>query len=79
MSKERLFRLLLTTGQQEEVVAVLVQRRYPNELGEITPPITVRHEGQEYILKRKWMQDVYVYQPLHRSMIDDFLAPPPTE
>ena len=79
MSKEQLFRLLLTKGKDEEVIAVLTQRRYPNSLGEITPPITVRHEGQEYILKRKWMQNVYVYQPSQRSMIDDFLASPSKE
>jgi len=77
MSKSKTIRLLITTGNDEEVLAVLVRERHPNQFGEVVPPVVVEHEHKDYILKRKMMQDVYVYSPSIKKGIDDFLAPPP--
>lgn len=77
MSESRILQLLITTGSNEEVLTVLEQERHPNELGEVTPPVTIEHDGVEYILKRQWMQDVYIYGPSHRRNIDDLLADTP--
>lgn len=79
MSESRTLQLMLTTGSNEEVLIVLEQERYPNELGEITPPVTVEHDGVEYILKRMWMHDVYVYGPSDRRSVDDLLADTPSQ
>lgn len=79
MNESKILHLLITTGNNEEVLAVLTQERHPNEFGEVTPPVTVEHKEEEYILKRKCMQDVYVYGPSDRRKIDDFLATTPSE
>lgn len=73
LSKE--LRLMLTRGDDDEIVAAMSVERYPNELGAITPPVTVEHEGVEYILKRKWdmLPDTYIYRPSQRISIDDLL------
>lgn len=67
--------LMLTHGNEEELVIVLSETRYPNELGAIIPPITVEHQGVEYILKRQWnmMQDTYIYRPSKKKQLDDIL------
>lgn len=77
MSKSKLLRLLITEGDDEEVLAILVQERYANKFGEITPPVTVEHEGREYLLKRKFMPDAYVYKLSEKKRIDDFLVSEP--
>ncbi len=79
MSKSRILRLLITVGENEEVLAVLTQERHPNTFGEITPPVTVEHEEKEYIIKHQLTQDVYVYGPSDRRKVDDFLATTPSE
>ncbi len=73
MSKSKIFQLLITVGSDEEVLIVREQECYPNELGTITPPVTVEYNGTEYILKRQHMEDVYVYSPSNRKTIDDLL------
>ncbi len=73
MSKSKIFQLLITVGSDEEVLIVLYQECYPNELGAITPPVTIEHNGVEYILKRRWTHEVYVYGPSDRKNIDDLL------
>ena len=67
-----MIRLLITTGDddEEEVLAILV-RHCPS------PPQIVEHEGIQYVLKREWMTNVYVYSPSQRTQIDDFLGNEP--
>lgn len=74
MSKSETFQLLLVRGEDEALVAVVSQERFPNELGKITPPITITHEGVEYLLNRTWMHGVYLYHPSKKKNIDDLLA-----
>ena len=75
MTQSKIIRLLITEGPEEEVLAVLTRERHPNQFGVVVPPITVDHEGKEYILKRTWADGMYVYHPCHKGAIDDFLAP----
>lgn len=65
MSNSKKLYLMLTEGEQEALIDTIIQERYPNELGAITPPVTVEHEGVEYILVREWhlMKDTFVYKP----------------
>jgi len=79
MSKSRIIRMLITAGDNEEILTTLIQERHPNQFGEITPPVMVEYEGIEYILKRKWTEDVYVYGSSDRRRVDDFLATAPSE
>jgi hypothetical protein len=77
MSKSKMLRLIITTpfiAGENEVLAVLVKERHPNKFGEVTPPVMVEHEGAEYILKREWMQDIYVYAPADRRKVSDLLV-----
>ena len=73
----KLLRLLVTRGRDEEVLAVLVRECHPDLSGNITPPKMIEHEGQQYVLGRRWMSDVYVYVPSQRSAIDAFLGNEP--
>jgi len=74
MTKSKVLTLILTKDNTEEsVVYVYKQERYPNELGEIVPPVTVMHDDKEYILHREWMSTVYIYHPCQRRNIDDIL------
>lgn len=78
MSESKLLRLLITTGgAEEEVLATLVRECHPDLNGKITPPDMVEHEGQQYVLGRQWMPNVYVYSPSQRTAIDDFLGNEP--
>lgn len=72
MSKSKTLRLIIAA--RGEVIAVLMKERHPNKFGKITPPVTVEHEGAEYIVKRQMMQDVYVYELSDRKKIENFLA-----
>tara|TARA_R110002096_G_scaffold390109_1_gene584570 strand:+ start:557 stop:784 length:228 start_codon:yes stop_codon:yes gene_type:complete len=64
--------LILVREEDEALVAVISQERYPNTLGKITPPITVTHNGKDYILKRVWIDGLaYLYHPAKRKSIDD--------
>jgi len=74
VARSETFQLLLVRGEDEALVALISQERYPNELGEITPPITVTHDGTEYLLNRAWMRGVYLYHPSKKRSIDDILA-----
>lgn len=74
MSKSKLLRLFITTGVNEEVIAILVRELCPDLDGNITPPAMVEHEGAQYVLGRQWMPDVYIYTPSQRKQIDDFLG-----
>jgi hypothetical protein len=60
-------------------MAVLVKECHPGPDGIVHPPQLIEHEGQQYALKRQWMQDVYVYSPSARKRIDDFLGNTPTQ
>jgi len=73
VTRSETFQLLLVKGDDEALVTVLSQTRYPNTLGEITPPVTVTHEGKEYLLSRMWMQGVYLYHPSNKKNINDLL------
>ena len=61
-----MIRLLITKGDNEEVLAVLVCK-------DSVPPIKIEHEGVQYIFKRRWMHNIYAYVPSKRKQIDDFL------
>ena len=74
LARSETLQLILVHGDDEALVAVVSQERYPNELGVITPPITITHEGTEYILNRNWMQGVYLYHPSNKVNIDDLLG-----
>lgn len=69
-----MFKLLLVKGEQEAVVAVLEQECYPNQLGEVVPPIMVEHKGEQFIFKKHWMGPVYVYHPAKVVKLDDLLG-----
>jgi len=73
MTKNKNLHLLITRGEDEEVLVVLEKECIPNQFGEIVPPITVEYKDQEYILKRKCLKDTYVYGPSNRKKIDDLL------
>jgi len=65
--------LILVNADDESLIAVISQERYPNTLGKITPPVTVTHEGKDYLLNRLWMHSAYIYHPAKRKSIDDLL------
>lgn len=67
--------LILTQGEQEEVVHSILHEATPNSLGAFTPPVTVEHEGVEYIVAREWhlMNNTYIYKPAAKRQIDDLL------
>lgn len=73
MARSETFQLLLTKGDQEAVVAVITRECFPNEVGEVVPPVMVEHEGQEFIFKRRWMDTVFLYAPAKRVPLDDLL------
>jgi hypothetical protein len=77
MSESKLLRLLVTTGRNEEVLAVLVRECHPDLNGKVSPPQMVEHEGKQYVIGREWMPGVHVYVPSQRSAIDDFLGNEP--
>lgn len=77
MGRSKLLRLLVTTGPNEEVLAVLVRECHPDLNGKVSPPHMVEHEGKQYVLGRQWMPGLYVYTPSPRSAIDDFLGNEP--
>ena len=77
MGQSKILRLLITTGTNEEVIAILTREQHPDLNGNITPPAMVEHEGARYVLGRRWMPDVYVYTPSQRRQIDDFLGNQP--
>ena len=70
MSEHKLIRLLITTGFNEEVLAV-------KTVTALTHPTLVEHEGQQYVYSRQWMPNVHVYIPSQRQQIDDFLGNEP--
>jgi hypothetical protein len=72
--QNKILRLLITTGPDEEILAVLVRKPCYNPQGEPVPPSTVEHKGVTYAVKRKFMEYVYVYVPSKRKAIDDFLG-----
>jgi len=65
--------LILVREEDEALIAVISQERYPNTLGKITPPITVTHEGKDYLLNRIWTHSAYIYHPSKKKSIDDLL------
>ncbi len=77
MSQSKLLRLLLTTGKNEEVLAVLVREIQPGSDGEVKPPELIENKGKQYVLKRQWAPNMYVYSPSKRRQIDDFLGNEP--
>lgn len=78
MSKSETLKLLLTKGEEGAVVAVLSRVCYPNQYGEVTPPVMVEHEGQEFLFKKRWMGPVCLYQLAQRVTLDDLLDPQST-
>lgn len=62
---------MLVKGEDEAIVRVLEQTCYPNELGVITPPITVDLEGQEYMLNHHYIENIYVYKPSECIDLED--------
>jgi len=74
MTKSKTLKLILTRDDEDEsVVSVKSQERFPNQFGEVVPPVTVMHENEEFILHREWMNGVYIYHPCNRRSIDDIL------
>jgi hypothetical protein len=73
MSKSKKLQLLLTKGEDQAVVAILSRECYPNELGNIVPPVMVEHEGIEFIFKKRWMESVFLYEPAKRIPLDDLV------
>lgn len=73
----QLLRLLITTGPDEEVLAVLTRECHPDLNGKVSPPQMVEHEERQYVLGRQWMPGVHIYTPSQRSRIDDFLGNEP--
>ena len=75
MNDSKKFRLLMTSSKEEgEVLAVLMYDPVPNLDGVLLPPSLMEHEGESYVLDRKWMANVYIYIPSPRRAIDDFLG-----
>ena len=70
MSETKLLRLLITVGQNQEVIAV-------KTIKALAPPTLVEHDGQQYTYGRQWMPDVHVYVPSQRQQIDEFLGNEP--
>jgi len=73
MDKEKTLQLLLVEGEQEELVKIVEQVRYPNSLGKITPPVTVTHNDKEYVLHRHYADVIYIYKPAKKVNIDVLL------
>ena len=71
MNKNKVLKLLITSGQEEDVLGIVEQERSPNQFGEVTPPVLVEYNNKEYILKRKWVEGIYIYGPSNRKQIDD--------
>ncbi len=71
MNKNKVLKLLITSGQEEDVLGIVEQERSPNQFGEVTPPVLVEYNNKEYILKRKWVEGIYIYSPSNRKQIDD--------
>lgn len=69
------FYLMLTKGNDEELVHVITQECHPNQFGDVTPPIMVEHNGTDYILKRQWNMapNTYVYHPSKVVKLDDLM------
>lgn len=65
---------MLVKGEEEAIVRILEEERYPNELGVIVPPISVELDGQEYILKRHYIENIYVYAPAESLSVDELLG-----
>tara|TARA_R110002094_G_scaffold214658_1_gene185186 strand:- start:7242 stop:7469 length:228 start_codon:yes stop_codon:yes gene_type:complete len=66
--------LILVRAEDEALITVVSQERYPNTLGKITPPVIVTHDGTDYILNRAWIDGLaYLYHPSKRKSIDDLL------
>lgn len=73
--KLKKFRLLITEGAGEDILAILVHECRPDAHGIINPPITIDFEGRNFILKRKWDKcpDAYVYTVTQTRHINDLL------
>ena len=79
MSNSKLLRLLITTGKNEEVLAILTRESHPDLDGNVgVPPAMVEHEGHQYVVSRQWMPGVFVYTLSQRKQIDDFLGNTPS-
>jgi len=75
MSNKRDVRLILTKGDEEEVLAILTKEGEFDTHGLVgRPPPTVSHDDQEYSFKRQMMEGVYVYTQSNRKRINDFLG-----
>ena len=74
MPVSKILQLILTKGEDEAVVKVVSQERFPNQFGEIVPPVMVEHEDIEYIMNRQWADSIYIYHVAKKRSIDDLLG-----
>ncbi len=71
--------LMLTEGDDETLVVIVLRECHPDARGNVNPPNLVEHDGVEYALKRHWLDDAYIYGLSTRERMNDLLDDTPAE
>ena len=59
--RSKSFKLMLVEGDDESLVGVIDREIFPDENGNILPPLEVEYCDQTYMINREFMPDFYVY------------------
>ena len=62
MTKSKSFKLMLTEGGEESLIGVIDRTVYPDENGNILPPLYVEYCDQSFIIDREFMPGFYIYK-----------------